>query len=383
VTTLELAWGEVRAEAELLSALSAFPIWTDDGSWITSEFDQNERGVLPHHGSWMVGDLPAILWFLATADDTDRRATWSECALKWSERLTNRTGLTSFASVAHMFFRGGLVGLAIAHEERLRPLAMAAAKTVSKRFLEIGYMKSFGTPTDTQYPFTTVDDVINLAVPLWYARRTGQAALSDSALAAVHLIADQLVRHDGSTGQVLLFDRTGEPAGIDTYQGYSPDGCWSRGQAWGIYGFATVHRLTGDPGCLAVADSMADYWIDRVQDEPSPLWDFDLPAGETPIRDTFAASLAYAGILELADLSTSARRLELRQYASRMLEALSVKYVIGNPRGHGILSGAALDVPHDHGIGASVIVGDSYYTEALWRLRSSDESGPSLPVLPE
>ncbi len=379
MTTLERAWSEVRAEAELLSKMSAFPIWTDDGTWITSEFDQNERGVLPHHGSWMVGDLPAILWFLATEED----AKWSECALRWSEHLTNRTHLTSFASVAHMFFRGTLVGLAVGQEERLRPLAMTAAKTVSERFMEIGYMKSFGTPADTQYPFTTVDDVINLAVPLWYARRTGQEDLSDTALAAVHLIVDRLVRSNGSTGQVLLFDRNGDPDGIDTYQGYSPDGCWSRGQAWGIYGFATVHRLTGDLGCLEVADRMADYWIDRVQEESAPLWDFDLPQGETPIRDTFAASLAYAGILELADLSTSQRRLDLREYATRMLEALSVKYVIGNPRGHGILSGAALDVPHSHGIDASVIVGDSYYTEALWRLRSGDEDGRSLPVFPQ
>jgi unsaturated chondroitin disaccharide hydrolase len=383
-TTLEHAWSEVRAEAELLSAMSAFPIWTDDGSWITSEFAQNERGVLPHHGSWMVGDLPAILWFLATGGgDTDDSVTWSERALQWSERLTNRTGLTSFASVAHMFFRGTLVGLAAGHEERLRPLAMAAAKTVSKRFLEIGYMKSFGTPADTQYPFTTVDDVINLAVPLWYAQRTGQEELSDTALAAVHLIADQLVRPDGSTGQVLLFDPSGDPDGIDTYQGYSPDGCWSRGQAWGIYGFAAVHRLTGDPRSLEIADRMADYWIDRVQDEPAPLWDFDLPDDETPIRDTFAASLAYAGILALADQSSSSRSGELRSYATRMLEALSLKHVIGNPRGHGILSGAALDVPHSHGIGASVIVGDSYYTEALWRLRTTGENENSLPVFPQ
>ena len=384
MTTLELAWGEVRAEAELLSAMSAFPIWTDDGTWITSEFDQNERGVLPHHGSWMVGDLPAILWFLATdPGDADNRGTWSERAIQWSERLGNRTGLTSFASVAHMFFRGTLVGLATAHEERLRPLAMAAAKTASERFLEIGYMKSFGTPADTQYPFTTVDDVINLAVPLWYARRTEQKEISDQALAAVHLIADQLVRPDGSTGQVLLFDRNGNPDGIDTYQGYSPEGCWSRGQAWGIYGFATVHRVTGDPRSLELADNMASYWIDRVQDDPSPLWDFDLPEGETPIRDTFAASLAYAGILELAELSSPGRRLELRTYATRMLEALSAKYVIGNPRGHGILSGAALDVPHSHGIDASVIVGDSYYTEALWRLRSNGEDDKSPSVIPQ
>jgi unsaturated chondroitin disaccharide hydrolase len=384
MATLERAWDEVRAEAELLSRMTAFPIWTDDGAWITSQFDQNERGVLPHHGSWMVGDLPAILWFLAAGSaDGAERAAWADRARAWSERLTNRSSLRSFASVAHMFFRGTLVGMAVGHEERLRPLALAAADTVSKRFLEIGYMKSFGTPEDTEYPFTTVDDVINLAVPLWYARQTGREDLADEAMSAVRLIADQLVRPNGSTGQVLLFDRSGQPDGIDTYQGYSPSGCWSRGQAWGIYGFAAVHRVTGDPASLQVADAMADYWIDRVQDDPSPLWDFDLPEDETPIRDSFAASLAYAGILEVADLSSARRSSQLRSYATRMLEALSEKYVIGNPRGLGILSGAALDVPHNHGIGGAVIVGDSYYTEALWRVRAGGADNGLRSVFPQ
>jgi unsaturated chondroitin disaccharide hydrolase len=262
--------------------------------------------------------------------------------------------------------------MGISGDQRLRPLAMAAAETVSSRFHEIGYMKSFGTPADSQYPFTTVDDVINLAVPLWYAAQTNDGELEAEARAAVHLIADRLIRPEGSTAQVLLFDATGRPNGVDTYQGFSPDGCWSRGQAWGIYGFITVYRQTGDPVFLELAQRMTDYWIDRVQDDPAPLWDFDLPASEQPIRDTFAASLAYAGMLELAEASDADRKSQIRDYATQMLEALSLAHVIDRPRGGGILSGAALDVPHDHGIGGSVIVGDSYYTEAIWRLVVAD-----------
>lgn len=378
MNTLEAAWNEIRLEADILSRTPAFPIWTDGGSWVTVEFDQDERGVLPHHGSWMVGDLPAILWFLATGEeDPAKRAERHGLALTWSDRLANRTATRSFASVSHMFFRGTLVGMAIAGEKKLEPLAMAAAKTISDRFLEIGYMKSFGPPEDQEYPFTTVDDVINLTVPLWYAREKGDEELAAAAIAAIHVIADGLIRPDGSTGQVLLFDKDRRPSGVDTYQGYSPEGCWSRGQAWGIYGFATVYRQTGDPRFLEIAQSMADYWMDRVQDDPSPIWDFDLPASEPRVRDSFAAGLAYAGLLELAEASDDARRAELRSYTRHMLESLAAKYVIGKPRGHGIVAGAALDVPHDHGINASVIVGDSYFTEAVWRLTVSDRQ--SIP----
>ncbi|HEY9498529.1 MAG TPA: hypothetical protein VIQ78_05855, partial [Terrimesophilobacter sp.] len=123
---LEAAWNEIRLEADILCRTPAFPIWTDGGSWVTVEFDQDERGVLPHHGSWMVGDLPAILWFLATGeDDPVKRKERHELALSWSNRLANRTATRSFASVSHMFFRGALAGMAIANEKTLEPLAMA------------------------------------------------------------------------------------------------------------------------------------------------------------------------------------------------------------------------------------------------------------------
>jgi unsaturated chondroitin disaccharide hydrolase len=380
---LEDAWRQIHHHAAVLSDLPAFPIWTENGRWKTVRFDQEEQGVLPHHGSWMVGDLPAILWFVST-DRTHPQAAPDavDRALRWSNRLQNRTGLKSFASVAHMFFRGALVGLALGGDARLQPLAEAAARTASDRFLEIGYMKSFGSPSDHSFPFTTIDDVINLAVPLWLSKRTADAALGQAAHAAIELIAERLVRPDGSVAQVLTFDDDGQPAKVDTYQGFSPDGCWSRGQAWGIYGLAAAYRVCAEPHFLQLAQEMCDYWISRVQDDPAPLWDFDLPAAEPPIRDTFAATLAYAGILEVASHSGAARCAELRGYVAEMLGRLAQRYVVGRAAGSGIVAGAALDVPHEHGINESVIVGDSYFVEAVWRLVVADQPATDTGLFP-
>jgi unsaturated chondroitin disaccharide hydrolase len=279
-----------------------------------------------------------------------------------------------------MFFRGVLAPLAIAGDPSLERMAMSAARTVADRFLEIGYMKSFGAPDDTAYPFTTVDDVINLVLPLWLAEREDDGELRSAALRSIDQIAERLVRPDGSTGQVLLMEG-GTPSGVDTYQGFHPDGCWSRGQAWGIYGFATVYAQTKEARYLDVAKSMTDYWIDRVQDDPSPVWDFDLPQGEPVVRDSFAAALALAGILELATALPPAEATRLSEYASAMVERLAARYVIGRPRGAGLVAEAALDVPHGHGVGSSVIVGDSYFTEAVWRLTAEpDEAGPACLI---
>jgi unsaturated chondroitin disaccharide hydrolase len=137
--------------------------------------------------------------------------------------------------------------------------------------------------------------------------------------------------------------------------------------------------LSGKPEHVELAQRMATYWMNQVQDDPSPVWDFELPAGDHQVRDSFAGSLAYAGLIELAALSDQPRADELTSYVTTQMSQLSRKYVIPH-QGPGVLRGAALDVPHDHGVGhdAAVIVGDSYYVEALWRLRRGDTRRPLL-----
>ncbi|MEO7348468.1 MAG: hypothetical protein ABIW32_01170 [Terrimesophilobacter sp.] len=370
------------AKAEKLSNLDAFPLWTAGDEWVSMSVNESERGVLPHNGSWMVGDLPSILWFVASqesksADSSELRAR----ALQWSKRLENRTRIKSFASVSVMFLRGALIPLETHGVEELRPMLLQTGKTVSARFRQIGYMKSFGTADDDTYPFTTIDDVINLCVPLWYAQQVNDEQLAAEANRAADLIGEHLVRPDGSTIQSLLFDPKGNPSGVDTYQGYSVEGSWSRGLAWGIYGYAFLYGLTHDPHHLELAQLMADFWMDKVQDDASPLWDFAIPASAPRIRDSFAGSLAYAGLLELASASETTRANKLRDYTRAMMAKLSEKYVVNHP-GLGILRGAALDVPHEHGVGenAAVIVGDSYYTEALWRLLDDSRDAPLLSL---
>lgn len=39
---------------------------------------------------------------------------------------------------------------------------------------------------------------------------------------------------------------TDAPIGPNTVQGYSATSCWARGQAWGLYGFTTMYRRTGN-----------------------------------------------------------------------------------------------------------------------------------------
>lgn len=58
-------------------------------------------------------------------------------------------------------------------------------------------------------------------------------------------------RPDYSSYHVVDYHpETGEVRLKCTHQGNSDDSFWSRGQAWGMYGFAMCYRFTKDPAYL-------------------------------------------------------------------------------------------------------------------------------------
>lgn len=77
-----------------------------------------------------------------------------------------------------------------------------------------------------------------------------------------------------------------------------------RGQAWAILGFAQTYIWTKEQIFLDAAVSLADYFLHQLETSkhPSPyvpLWDFDAPAEDPPIRDTSAGMIAANGLLLL------------------------------------------------------------------------------------
>jgi uncharacterized protein YyaL (SSP411 family) len=88
-----------------------------------------------------------------------------------------------------------------------------------------------------------------------------------------------------------------------TNQGFADESCWSRGQAWGITGFAQCYRWTGEPRFLEASKQLADYFLDRLPSDGIPFWDFDAP--QPAPRDTSAAMIAAYGMLLLFEAETA------------------------------------------------------------------------------
>jgi hypothetical protein len=117
-------------------------------------------------------------------------------------------------------------------------------------------------------------------------------------------------------------------------QGYAHDSTWSRGQAWGILGYAESYMWTKDRRFLEASCGMAEYYLHRLETAPAcvtrgryvALWDFDAPIEdeENPLRDSSAGAIAANGMLvlsqALASLGQTSLSLRFLKAALRIVE---------------------------------------------------------------
>lgn len=163
-----------------------------------------------------------------------------------------------------------------------------------------------------------------------------------------------------------------------TAQGYADDSFWSRGQAWGLYGYTMCYRFTNDKRYLEHAQGIAD-WFLSLPNMPSdlvPYWDMKAPGTETKSnadipRDASAAAIIASGLYELADYVDAERAGRYRKTADEILQNLTASYTIKLGEGSGFLlahstghhpGGSEIDVP--------LVYADYYYLEALLRKRN-------------
>jgi hypothetical protein len=154
-----------------------------------------------------------------------------------------------------------------------------------------------------------------------------------------------------------------------TWQGQSVNSTWSRGQAWGIYGFAQAYDATGNPAFLTEAEEIATYFIRNLPSDDVPYWDFSATPGPTTPRDTSAAAVAADGLLMLSGLATTAgQRDTYLTWGGTILGSLTASYLAPST-GEAVLTDGSGDVPAGSEVDTELILGDYYFTEAIDRLQ--------------
>ncbi|OIK00962.1 glucuronyl hydrolase [Streptomyces sp. MUSC 14] len=344
----------MRKLRSVAPGMNGFPVGTKFEKWV---FSQN--------GDWVGGFWPGTLWmaYLRTRDDMFRTP-----ALDWARGLAPRRYDTTSHDLGFLFYPSWVTAWRLTGDETWSAGAVQAADSLIQRYNPRGrFIRAWGA-LDTRQDAGRVimDTLMNLDLPAFAGRRTGDQKYLDVAVEHARTAQRYFPRPDGPTPHVFDFDPdTDAPIGPDTVQGYSPSSCWSRGQAWGIYGFTTMYRRTGHRPFLCTARRLADYATGALTADHVPVWDYRAPQQPHDIKDASAGAVMACGLL---DLSAATGRPEYRDTALRMLTALCGTCLTArSTRAQAVVARCTRNRPAGDGTEISLPYADYYLLEGILR----------------
>ncbi|MEV7283497.1 glucuronyl hydrolase [Streptomyces sp. NPDC093252] len=335
--------------------VSGFPVGTRFEKWTYSR-----------NGDWVGGFWPGTLWMAYLHSDDDSFRT---LALDAARGLAPRQHDTTTHDLGFLFSPSWVTAWRLTGDDTWRTGALRAADTLIRRYNPRGrFLRAWGGLDDPNNAGRVIiDTMMNLDLLAFATEQTGDRAYLDIAVAHARTTQRYFLRADGSTPHVHDFDPdTGAPIGPDTVQGYSPTSCWSRGQAWGLYGFTTTYRRTGDPQFLTTARRLADYAIGALTADHVPVWDYRSPQQPYDIKDASAGAVMACGLL---DLAAATGRDSYRQTAIRILTALSLTCLTrGSARADAVVARCTRNRRAEDGIEISLPYADYYLLEGILRV---------------
>lgn len=293
----------------------------------------------------------------------------------FQERIDKKIALDTH-DIGFLYTLSAIADFKVNHSESAKKLAIDAADALMSRYSEKAYIiQAWGNlENPKEKGRMIIDCLMNLSLLYFASDVTGNSKYREAAYFHAKNTQKYIVRENYTTFHTYFFDTTtGEALRGETFQGYSNDSCWARGQAWGIYGFALSYIHTGDKSFLDTAIHLADYFISKLPEDNVCYWDLIFNDGSGEERDSSAAAIAACGLLELARQLpiTNEKRSFYESTALKIIKALHENYTTRNcPDSNGILLHGVYMHNQNVGVDECMTWGDYYYLEALVRLTS-------------
>jgi unsaturated chondroitin disaccharide hydrolase len=319
---------------------------------------------------WTSGFFPGILWYV---NELNGSGSIRKSAERWTEGLTPLQFYSGSHDIGFMVFCSFGNGYRLTNNAEYRKVILQTAVTLTSRFNPtVGCIKSWD---NRKWPYPVIiDNMMNLELLFWASKNGGTQHMYDVAFHHAENTMRNHFRPDGSTYHVIGYDSTnGNVISKGTHQGYSDASCWSRGQAWAIYGFTMAYRFTKDVRFLQTAQKAADYFIARLPNDKVPYWDFQAPNIPEEPRDASAAAIVSSALMELSSYGDD-KSLQNKYYEAgvSMLESLAAApYFSEKIDAPGLVRHAVGNKPSNGEVDVSLIYGDYYFVEALLRYKNA------------
>ncbi|XEC96761.1 glycoside hydrolase family 88 protein [Paenibacillus tarimensis] len=359
-TAIEQALKITKANTERFAG--KFPHVSDDG----------KRYTTVNNTDWTEGFWSGILWLsYEYSNDEAFRAAALETVESFRRRMERNVALDHH-DIGFLYSPSAKAHWILERDESAKALALQAADALMRRWRETPQIiQAWGPENDPENGGRIIIDcLMNLPLLHWAFEQTGNEKYRKAAEIHTEKSRRFLVRGDHSSYHTFYFDvNTGDSVRGGTHQGYRDGSTWTRGQAWGIYGFALAYRYLQRPEFLEIAKKQALFFIERLPEDNVVYWDFDVPQTPESKRDSSASAIAAAGMLEIAEWldQNDPDREVILDAVHRSMTSLVQNYSSkGDEEGllkHGSYSVRAGVSPDDF-----VIWGDYFYLEALMRL---------------
>ncbi|HJT74929.1 MAG TPA: glycoside hydrolase family 88 protein, partial [Chitinophaga sp.] len=230
---------------------------------------------------WTPGFFAGTLWY---AYEQTQDPALQQAAVKWTEKLEPLKDFTQHHDLGFMMYCSYGNAYRLTGNKAYRDILIQGARSLSTRFNPVtrsikswNAFKSWHGQQLYNYP-VIIDNLMNLELLFFASKETGDTSFRHIAVSHAETAMHNQIRPDYSSYHVVCYDTTnGKVLARETAQGYADNSTWSRGQAWGIYGFTMIYRETKDPRFLKTATGMADWFLDNgnLPEDKVPYWDFN------------------------------------------------------------------------------------------------------------
>ena len=272
---------------------------------------------------WTNGFWPGMMWLMYQATKNEIYKETAENA-----EILLDDGLRNFEKLGHdvgfVYLLSSGANYRITGNKDSFTRTMYAATTLASRYkLNAGYIRAW---RDDAEGYAIIDTMMNLPLLYWASKEIDDERFKEIAMSHADKTLKNHMRGDGSVHHIVIYDpKTGEVDEIKHGQGYAVGSSWSRGQAWGVYGFTLSYIHTNEERYLNAAKRVANYFIAACCEDYLPKSDFRAPK-EPVLYDASAGLAAACGLIELSRVVGKYERDMYYNAALRLIKAIVDKF---------------------------------------------------------
>ncbi len=350
------------------------------GEYPQTYIESEDKLITSDSGWWCSGFYPGSLLYLYEVIQNEELKQLAE---KTFDDLKKEQFNTNTHDLGFMMYCSFGNALRLDPKPEYEDILVKSAESLSTRFIESAQIiRSWDS-----HPFNhaeedeiavIIDNMMNLELLFWASEHTNDPRFHDIAIAHANTTLKNHFRADNSSYHQLIYrEKDGTVRAKITAQGAADESAWARGQAWGLYGYTVMYRITKDKIYLDQAQKIANFILNHpnLPKDKVPYWDFDAPEIPNEERDSSAAAIIASALIELSSYSSDDLESTYMSNATDIIDnLLSEEYLAEKGTNGGfLLKHAVGSKPANSEVDVPLSYGDYYLIEAMLRYKNASE----------